>query len=36
MVKLYPTQISLSPKTTPSPKIKGVHICAGAKTLWSK
>jgi hypothetical protein len=29
-------KISLSPKNHPRPKIKGVHLCAGAKTPWSK
>ena len=33
---LEPLKISLSPKNHPRPKIKGVHLCAGAKTPWSK
>jgi hypothetical protein len=33
---LEPLKISLSPKNHPRLKIKGVHLCAGAKTPWSK
>jgi hypothetical protein len=33
---LEPLKISISPKNHPRPKIKGVHLCAGAKTPWSK
>jgi hypothetical protein len=33
---LEPLKISLSPKNHPRSKIKGVHLCAGAKTPWSK
>jgi hypothetical protein len=33
---LEPLKISLSLKNHPRPKIKGVHLCAGAKTPWSK
>jgi hypothetical protein len=29
-------KISLSPKTNPSPNITCVHLCAGAKTTWTK
>jgi hypothetical protein len=33
---LEPLKISLSPKNHPRPMIKGVHLCAGAKTTWTK
>jgi hypothetical protein len=33
---LEPFKIFLSPKINPSLKIKGVHLCAGAKTTWTK
>jgi hypothetical protein len=29
-------KMSLSPKNHPRPMIKGVHLCAGAKTTWTK
>jgi hypothetical protein len=33
---LEPFKNFLSPQNHPSPKIKGVHLCAGAKTTWTK
>jgi hypothetical protein len=33
---LEPLKISVCPKNHPRLKIEGVHLCAGAKTLWSK
>jgi hypothetical protein len=33
---LEPLKISLGPKNQPRPMIQGVHLCAGAKTTWTK